>query len=239
MERVDRHNFTYFNNFLLLTKIFLSFHDSARTSFVGPANLRNCFLGRLELPQRDGPLEELPASISALREIQMKIPKIPNKNTQNGDWKHYTSNCEKIVKCGRVSATRSFHSIVSHSTTRPTISDGRQKFYFVALLLSISHFQGATLDIHKFGCRDVFMNEFFVAFDRRVDIEPSDTANMHIMMFSLSFLMTKKERERERAWNKSVAGLKWTLIASTSKNSIEFSFLEFRLYRITATTTPM
>lgn len=135
----------------------------------------------------------VPASISALREIQMKIP---NKNTQNGDWKHYTSNCEKIVKCGRVSATRSFHSIVFHSTTRPTISDGRQKFYFVALLLSISHFQGATLDTHKFGCWDIFMNEFFVAFDLRVDIEPSGTTNMHIMMFCLSFLMTKKERER-------------------------------------------
>lgn len=76
--------------------------------------------------------------------------------------KHYTSNCEKIVKCGRVSATRSFHSIVSHSTARPTVSDGRQKFYFVALLLSISHFQGATLDIHKFGCRDFFMDDFLL-----------------------------------------------------------------------------
>lgn len=67
--------------------------------------------------------------------------------------KHYTSNCEKIVKCGWWTPPCPLHR-------RPDRSDGRQKFYFVALLLSISHFQGATLDIHKFGCRD-FLWRFF------------------------------------------------------------------------------
>lgn len=59
--------------------------------------------------------------------------------------KHYTSNCEKIVKCG----WRWQPSLPSHPTP---IELRKASFYFVALLLRIIHFQGATLDEHKFWC---------------------------------------------------------------------------------------
>lgn len=68
--------------------------------------------------------------------------------------KHYTSNCEKIVKCG-------WHFPPCQSNLLPP---SIFVFYFVALLPRISHFQGATFDIHKFYCR-TSSRLFFFAFN--------------------------------------------------------------------------
>lgn len=86
--------------------------------------------------------------ISFRREKQNQM-KIFTKTHKMEIEKHYTSNCEKIVKCGWGFATLSSPPSTSLS---PLSSVGRSEFYYVALLLRISHFQGATLDRHKFCC---------------------------------------------------------------------------------------
>jgi hypothetical protein len=89
-----------------------------------------------------------------------KKKNIPKQETHKMEIeKHYTSNCEKIVKCGwqklasfqlSLSPPHPFFFLflLRPTSERPVaLLEKSGNFHFVALLSSISHSQGATLDI--------------------------------------------------------------------------------------------
>lgn len=135
-------------------------------------------------------------ALAEIGKIQMEIAK--QKHTK---WRLKNITHPTVKKS--LSVGGFFHLLATHSTQ---LSGKKQVLHFVALLLSISHFQGVTLDEHKFWCSfslgHIRSEKLFIGF---VGSEPSEmTPGTCTLWYYWDYSIIKKRKRWVRTGRKDV-----------------------------------